>query len=126
MKPAVMVDKNSDPYVPISTARDEKTRFTSKQKIFIKEIKKIAKKLEKAVKVENEINKQNEQIKEDIIALTEELVKSRNKKVIDGRIDELKIMHGKLNGGVLKIEKEKYLVQECNSMLEKMNGEIPV
>ena len=99
--------KFSDPDVPISTAKDEKTNFTNKQKIFIKDINKITKKLELSIKVESEISRQNEKIKEDIIALSEKLVKSRNKDEIDTRINELKILHGKLNGGVLNIKKEK-------------------
>ena len=94
-----------DPDVPISTAKDERANFTNKQKIFIKEIKKIAKNLEKSIKVESEISRQNEKTKEDIIALSEKLVKSRNKNEIDTRIKELKILHGKLNGGVIKINR---------------------
>ena len=117
--------KYSDPDVPISTAKDEKASFTNKQKIFIKDLKKITKKLELSIKVEIEVSRQNEKIKGDIIALSEKLVKSRDKDEIESRVNELRNLHSKLNGGVLKIEKEKALIQGCNLKLYKLKSDIP-
>jgi len=118
--------KYPDPHLPISTARDKKARFTKNQMMHIKDLKKEAKKLEKSIKMETDISRQNEQIKMDIIALTENFVKSSGKKKIKARIDELKIMHRKLNRGVLKLKKERALIKACNSMIDKLNSKIPI
>ena len=116
----------SDPHIPISTAKDEKTSFTKEQKKLIKALQREAKKLEKSIKKETEIARQNKQIKKDITALTEKLVKSRSKKKIYDTIDEIKTLHRRLKRGELKFKKERNRIREHDKMIDKIRSEIPI
>ena len=116
----------TDPHIPISTAKDEKTSYTKEQKKLIKVLQMEAKKLEKSIKKETEIARQNKQIKKDISALTEKLVKSRSKKKIYDTIDEIKTLHRRLKRGELKFKKERNRIREHDKMIDKIRSEIPI
>ena len=116
----------SDPHIPISTAKDKKTSFTKEQKKLIKVLQREAKKLEKSIKKETEIARQNKQIKKDISALTEKLVKFRSKKKIYDTIDEIKTLHKRLKRGELKYKKERKRMREHDKMIDKIRSEIPI
>ena len=127
-RPQVATDESSlsNPYIPISTAKDEETNFTKGQKKLIKVLQKGAKKLETSIKKETEIARQNNQIKKEITALTEKLVKSRSKKKIYDKIDEIKTLHRRLKRGELKFKKERNRIREYNKMIDKIRSEIPI
>ena len=116
----------SDPHIPISTAKDEKTSFTKEQKKLIKVLQREAKKLEKSIIKETDIARQNNQIKKDITILTAKLVKARSKKKIYDMIDEIKILHRRLKRGEFNFKKERKRIREHDKMIDKIRSEIPI
>ena len=116
----------SDPHIPIPTAKDEKISFTKEQKKLIKVLQREANKLEKSIKREIEIARQNKQIKKDIIGLTEKLIKFRSKKKIYDTIDGIKTLHKRLKRGELKYKKERNRIREHDKMIDKIRSEIPI
>ncbi len=114
----------SDPHIPISTAKDEKTSFTKEQKKFIKVLQREAKMLEKSIIKETEIARQNKQINRQISDIIEKLVKTRSKKKMYDIIGEIKTLHRKLKQGVLKFEEERNRIRAYNKLIDKTKSEI--
>jgi len=116
----------SDPHIPVSTAKDAKTSFTKEQKKVIKVLQREAKKLEKSIRKETDIARQNKQITRDISILTEKLVKARSEMKIHNIIDEIKTLHKRLKRGKLKFMKERNRIREYDKMIDKIRSEIPI
>lgn len=117
--------KSNDPHIPVSTAKDRKTNFSKVQRKFIEKIHKEIKKLEKSIKIDIELAGKSEEIKGNIIKLTEKLVKDkRNKKLLE-RTDELRSLHQRLKRAELKINKERDRIRAISRALDKLRKDIP-
>lgn len=117
-------DYNSDPHVPVSTAKDEEPRFSAEQRKLLSKFQKAVIKLDKSIKTEFGASRRRAEIKDDISRLTERLVKSRSKKKIFDRIEDLKVLYSKLRNEELEIDKQHNSIRVQNGKIEKLKNEL--
>ena len=117
-------DYISDPHVPVSTAKDEQPRFSAEQRKLLSKFQKAVIKLDKSIKTKFEASRHCADIKADINRLTERLVKSRSKKKIFDRIEDLKVLYRKLRKEELEIDKQSNSIRVQNGKIEKLKSEL--
>ena len=117
-------NQKRNPHVPISSARDQKHKFSHEQRKFLKKFQRAARKLEMSISAEFEEIRLREEIMIDITRLSEKLTRTRREKKILERIEDLKILHKKLRKRKLEIKKKQQAALVQNDKIEKLKQSI--
>ena len=113
-----------NPHLPISTAKDEETHYSPKQKELISELRKEVSKLERSVRKKIATARNNERLTAEVILETKKLLKSKEKKDINKKIEELRLLHLKIEQGELSIEKARKSIEKRNVVIDELKRKI--